>query len=99
MCTQGRSTKQQSLLYIRSSVLVGHTIGRRKFAGTAQDCYVNSPDAVSHCSIWVKLKHTILHSYIMHKGIFAIHKVAVRDPQLFMHTIVQSQVQVSFIVC
>lgn len=84
---------------ISSNVFVGYIVGRKKLAGTVQDSYVNSPDAISHCPIWVELKHTILHSYIMYKGIFAIHKVAVRDPQLLMHTIVQSQVLVGLIVC
>lgn len=59
----------------------------------------DSPDAIPHRSIWVKLKHAIFHSHIMHESILAIQKVAVRDPQLLMHPIVQGQVQGGLIVC
>jgi hypothetical protein len=37
----------------------------------------------------MQLKHAIVYSYVMQKSILAIQKVAVRDPQLLMHPIVQ----------
>lgn len=77
----------------------GINIRKKEPAATSLGPYGDSPDAILHCSIRVKLKYTIFHSYIMQKSILAIHKVAVRDPQLFMHAIVQGQVQVGLMVC
>lgn len=60
------------LLCIPWRVLLGHVVGRRKPTRTVPRPLENLPDAIPHRPIWVKLKHAIFHSHVMHITIFAI---------------------------